>query len=162
MAQILPNDPRPPYIQIADELRRSIKAGELKPGDRLTSSRELATEWGVAAMTVHQAIRVLRDEELVVSAQGRGVYVRNTDEISSTSESTTPTGDQISGIHERIERLEQLVRDRPLDGEIEDLKRQVGNLSSQMIDLYAKLGQPYPRDATVGTEGKRNRRAATE
>ncbi|MBB5870587.1 DNA-binding GntR family transcriptional regulator [Allocatelliglobosispora scoriae] len=160
MAQILPNDPRPPYVQIADELRRSIKAGELKPGDRLTSSRELAAEWGVAPMTIHQAIRVLRDEDLVVSAQGRGVYVRHADEASDANESHSTAEEQLSGIHERLERLEQLVGDQRVDGEIEDLKRQVGNLSSQMIDLYAKLGQPYPREASVGSDGKRTRRAA--
>jgi GntR family transcriptional regulator len=166
MVQIFPNDPRPPYVQIADELRRSIKAGELKPGDRLTSGRELAAEWGVAAMTVHQAIRVLREEELVVSAQGRGVYVRSAEDTRTADESSEPTEPdfavQLHALHERIDHLEELVGDQALRGEIDDLKRQLGNLNSQMIDLYAKLGQPYPGSSAADTGSRRTRKAAAE
>jgi GntR family transcriptional regulator len=70
-----PNDPRPPYLQVADDLRRSILAGTYKPGERLPSGRELARRYGVAPMTVNHAVGVLRDEHLVESYQGRGVFI---------------------------------------------------------------------------------------
>lgn len=71
------NDPRPVYRQLADELRRAISSGKLGPGAKLPSGRELALEHDIAPMTVQQAIRLLRDEGLVVAHQGRGVYVRD-------------------------------------------------------------------------------------
>ena len=75
MAAVNPNDPRPPYVQIADDLRRAITSGELKPRDRLESGRDLAKRYGVAPMTVNSAISALRDEGLLTSWQGRGVFV---------------------------------------------------------------------------------------
>jgi DNA-binding transcriptional regulator YhcF (GntR family) len=71
-----PDDPRPPYLQVAGALREAILSKTLGPGDQLPSGTELAKRYGVARMTVQQAIRTLRDEGLVVSRQGSGVFVR--------------------------------------------------------------------------------------
>ncbi|MFE3052555.1 GntR family transcriptional regulator [Nocardia sp. NPDC059239] len=71
-----PDDPRPPYLQVANVLRAAILTRKLAPGEKLPSGPQLAERYGVARMTVQQAIRVLRDEGLVVSRQGSGVYVR--------------------------------------------------------------------------------------
>jgi DNA-binding transcriptional regulator YhcF (GntR family) len=71
-----PDDPRPPYIQVAGALRAAILTKTFEPGDQLPSGSQLAARYGVARMTVQQAIRVLRDEGLVVSRQGSGVFVR--------------------------------------------------------------------------------------
>lgn len=69
------DDPRPAYAQVADDLRASIEVGRLKPGDRLPPGRDLAAEYGVAVMTIQKALDVLRREGMVVSQQGRGVFV---------------------------------------------------------------------------------------
>lgn len=71
-----PDDPRPPYQQVAGELRAAILSRKLLPGEKLPSGAALAAEYGVARMTVQQAIRLLRDDSLVVSRQGSGVFVR--------------------------------------------------------------------------------------
>ncbi|RBM19400.1 GntR family transcriptional regulator [Prauserella sp. PE36] len=71
-----PDDPRPPYQQVANALRAAILTRKLGPGDKLPSGPQLADRYGVARMTVQQAIRLLRDEGLVVSRQGSGVFVR--------------------------------------------------------------------------------------
>lgn len=71
-----PDDSRAPYLQVAGLLRAGILTGRYAPGDRLPSGPELATQLGVARMTVQQAIRLLRSEGLVVSRQGSGVFVR--------------------------------------------------------------------------------------
>lgn len=67
---------RPPYRQIADQLRAEIDAGRSRPGDRLPSEAELTRHYGVARMTARQAIQELRNEGRVVSEHGRGVFVR--------------------------------------------------------------------------------------
>lgn len=69
-------DDRPPYRQIADQLRAAIDRGELRPGDRLPSEAELTKHYSVARMTARQAIQELRSEGRVVAEHGRGVFVR--------------------------------------------------------------------------------------
>ncbi len=71
-----PDDPRPPYIQVATALRASILSRKFQPGEQLPSQNDLAKTFGVARMTVQQALRILRDEGLTVSRQGSGVFVR--------------------------------------------------------------------------------------
>ncbi|MGJ6968926.1 GntR family transcriptional regulator [Streptosporangium sp. G11] len=71
-----PDDPRPPYLQVAHQLRAAILTRKFTPGEKLPSGPELAKRFGVARMTVQQAIRELRDEGLVISRQGSGVFVR--------------------------------------------------------------------------------------
>jgi DNA-binding transcriptional regulator YhcF (GntR family) len=71
-----PDDPRPPYQQVASDLRAKILTKHFDAGEKLPSGPELAKHYGVARMTVQQAIRLLRDESLIVSRQGSGVFVR--------------------------------------------------------------------------------------
>lgn len=71
-----PNDPRPPYVQVASTLRAAILTRKYAPGEQLPSGPELAANYGVARATVQSALRVLREEGLIVSRQGSGVYVR--------------------------------------------------------------------------------------
>ncbi|GAA4593715.1 GntR family transcriptional regulator [Planotetraspora phitsanulokensis] len=71
-----PDDPRAPYLQVAHQLRAAILTRKFAPGEKLPSGPELAKTFGVARMTVQQAIRELRDEGLVISRQGSGIFVR--------------------------------------------------------------------------------------
>ncbi|MGH7748616.1 MAG: GntR family transcriptional regulator, partial [Candidatus Dormibacteria bacterium] len=71
-----PDDPRPPYQQVANALKAAILTKKFAPGERLPSGTELAKRYGVARMTVQHALGVLRDDGLIVSRQGSGVFVR--------------------------------------------------------------------------------------
>ncbi|MEU4800732.1 winged helix-turn-helix domain-containing protein [Actinosynnema sp. NPDC023587] len=71
-----PDDPRPPYVQVANALRAAILTKVFKAGDKLPSRAELAKKYDVAPMTVQNALRELRDKGLIVSRQGSGVFVR--------------------------------------------------------------------------------------
>ena len=51
--------------EIADTLRERIRAGELKPGDRLPTQAELAEEFGVERGAVRQALRALQEDGLL-------------------------------------------------------------------------------------------------
>lgn len=64
------------YERIADELRQSIRAGELLPGDRLPSETRLAAEYGRSVPTIRDALRLLQDEGLIEKQHGRGNFVR--------------------------------------------------------------------------------------
>ncbi|MGW6279875.1 GntR family transcriptional regulator [Kribbella sp. NPDC055071] len=65
----------PPYRRIVEELRGRILSGELRPGERIPSVRQLAQRWGVAIATATRAMATLRDEGLVEATVGSGTVV---------------------------------------------------------------------------------------
>lgn len=71
--------PVPPYLQLAAILRRRIVDGEIPPGRRIPSLVELEQEFGLARDTLRKAIQVLRDEGLVRTVVGMGVFVVDRD-----------------------------------------------------------------------------------
>ncbi|MFI7512498.1 GntR family transcriptional regulator [Micromonospora echinofusca] len=64
-----------PYRQIANDITTKIKNGELKPGDKLPSTRELAETYQVHMNTASRALSLLHDRELITGHPGRGTYV---------------------------------------------------------------------------------------
>ena len=69
-------DRRPASERLADELRHAIERGDLAPGSRLPSERELAERHSIARNTARQAIALLAQSGLVTAEHGRGVFVR--------------------------------------------------------------------------------------
>ena len=65
------------FRQIADHLREAIRDGRLRAGQKMPSEAELMEYYGVARMTVRQAVQELKAEGLAVSEHGRGVFVRS-------------------------------------------------------------------------------------
>jgi GntR family transcriptional regulator len=61
---------------MAETIRRQIESGELPPGARLPSERDLASTYGTARNTAREAVRILADAGLVITDQGKGSYVR--------------------------------------------------------------------------------------
>ncbi|GAA4909378.1 TetR family transcriptional regulator [Stackebrandtia albiflava] len=70
-----PTQREPPYRQIAAEIRAGITAGDLRPGDRVPSVRQIARRWNVAVATANRVMASLRDEGLVVTRVGAGTVV---------------------------------------------------------------------------------------
>ena len=65
---------------IADSLRSKIESGELQPGDRFPTERELVQKYNVARMTVRHALDIVQIEGLIDRKRGRtgGTFVRAT------------------------------------------------------------------------------------
>src|SRR5512142_516557 len=61
--------------QLAHELRRRIRIGELAPGDKLPSEPELAHDRAVSRASVRAAITILEEEGFVRRRHGSGTYV---------------------------------------------------------------------------------------
>ena len=71
----------PVYIQLAGQiLRARILSGELAPRRPVPSKRTLMQDYGVAGGTIDKAIAILRDEGLVRTVTGRGIYVTPEDQ----------------------------------------------------------------------------------
>ncbi len=60
---------------VADELRRRIVDGDLRPGDRVPSTRAITREWGVAMATATKVLGALREDGLVRAVPGIGTVV---------------------------------------------------------------------------------------
>ncbi len=63
------------YVQVRESLRDQIKAGVLKPGQKLPAEDELAAQFGVSRMTVRQGISDLTDEGMLYRRRGIGTFV---------------------------------------------------------------------------------------
>lgn len=66
------------YERVLEQIKRLIEQGDLKPGDRLPSERELAERIGLSRASLREAFRVLEVEGIVVSKPGGGRYIRKT------------------------------------------------------------------------------------
>jgi len=69
-----PQDTRPIYVQIVDEVRRALVLGTLAPDDPLPSVRDLAVKLRVNPNTVSQAYRELERQGMVYVRRGQGTY----------------------------------------------------------------------------------------
>lgn len=64
------------YQRIARSLRERITGGDLPPGSRLPTEKQLAAEWSVSIPTIRQAVDELQGEGLIEKRQGIGTFVR--------------------------------------------------------------------------------------
>jgi GntR family transcriptional regulator len=55
---------------VADDIAAQIASGELAPGARLRSERDLAAHYGVSYGTIRRAMEVLRDRSLITTIHG--------------------------------------------------------------------------------------------
>lgn len=70
-----PIKPKKVSVQIAEQIRSSILAGEFSPGEKLPPERELAEMFGVSRPSVREALNNLASTGLVMSYQGGGTVV---------------------------------------------------------------------------------------
>lgn len=78
MNKFVPNFDRsrvPLYVQLASVMRQRIETGHWSEGGKISTIEELESEFGVARVTVRQAIEMLREEGLLDAQQGRGTFV---------------------------------------------------------------------------------------
>lgn len=69
------SDDKPIYPQIVEQIERLIVSGELLPGDKLPSVRDLARDAQVNPNTVMRALSELENRELIISHRVNGKSV---------------------------------------------------------------------------------------
>jgi GntR family phosphonate transport system transcriptional regulator len=65
------------WRQIAESLSADLKAGRIKPGDRLPTEVELAERFTVNRHTVRRAVAMLAEQGILRVEQGRGTFVND-------------------------------------------------------------------------------------
>lgn len=75
LIDIDPDSESPLYQQLRDQVVQAIADGSLRPGDALTSVRQLAGQFGINAATVGKGYDLLRQEGLVRTSRRSGSVV---------------------------------------------------------------------------------------
>ncbi|MFC3061267.1 aminotransferase-like domain-containing protein [Paenirhodobacter populi] len=124
----------PKYLSLVRALRDGVRRGDLSPGSRLPTVRDLAWKLGVTPGTVARAYQIATQEGLLEAAVGRGTFV------STQSRRLGPT--------EPLYR--QPMTDPEDDDGVVDLRSpqlpdvgQVAALKTAMAEATAELGQQY-------------------
>ena len=65
----------PIYTQIVNQIQAQVVSGILQPGGQLPTVRALAEELRVNFNTVARAYRILDEERIISTQQGRGTYI---------------------------------------------------------------------------------------
>ncbi len=71
------NNAQPIYMQIVEKMKTQIISGELSPGDKIHSVRDLALIAGVNPNTMQRALSQLETEGLVVTQRTMGRFITN-------------------------------------------------------------------------------------
>jgi DNA-binding transcriptional regulator YhcF (GntR family) len=122
--------------RIVAALRSRIMSGELAPGDRVPSTRELTREWGVAMATATKALSTLRHEGLVQPIAGVGTVVAET---SATARARTDAEPHDALTAEAI--VAAAVRVADVEGiEAVSMRRVASELGAAAMSLYRHVG----------------------
>ena len=81
-----PDSEVPLYHQLVTQIVLAILSGDLQPGDRLPSTRELSRRFAIHPNTISTGYRHLEREGWAELRHGSGVYVRTNTETPSTPE----------------------------------------------------------------------------
>ena len=73
--QIAPGTDQPIYAQIVAQIEAAVAKGDLRPGDRLPTVRQLAEELVLNPNTVAKAYRLMEMSGLVATRKGAGTFV---------------------------------------------------------------------------------------
>jgi GntR family transcriptional regulator len=77
-------DSRPMYLQITEQIRLRIAAGDWAPGKELPSIRALAADLRVSVITVKRAYLDLETEGVIVTRHGKGSFVAEADDLAGS------------------------------------------------------------------------------
>lgn len=110
----------PIYTQIVNQIQSQLVNGILKPGDQLPTVRALALELRVNFNTVARAYRILDEERIISTQQGRGTFIMQIPppdvneklRIESLIELTDRFLDEAERLGFSEREVSQMVRDR--------------------------------------------------
>jgi GntR family transcriptional regulator len=95
---VLTVDPRsgvPIYLQVVEQIKRSVALGILASGEQLPTVKQLALELTVNPNTVARAYRELERDGVIETAVGRGSFVRRDGDVDSPRVAAEIAGDAL-------------------------------------------------------------------
>ncbi|OGD23185.1 MAG: hypothetical protein A2Y69_09745 [Candidatus Aminicenantes bacterium RBG_13_59_9] len=93
-----PSSPDPMYKQVTEQVKNAIASGDLKPGEKLPSVRELAEGLKISGITIKRAYLDLEIEGYIFTRAGLGSFVADIDREKLRREKLTEFRAALSGI----------------------------------------------------------------
>jgi GntR family transcriptional regulator len=127
MPVVLTVDPRsgvPIYLQVIEQVKRSVALGVLASGEQLPTVKQLALDLTINPNTVAKAYRELERDGVIETAPGRGSFVRGNGSIDTTKAAATDVA---------RDAIEAAVREAKSIGLQAD---QIRSLASNAIDRW--------------------------
>jgi GntR family transcriptional regulator / MocR family aminotransferase len=149
----------PLYRQLYDSLRRAILSGQLAPGTRLQSTREMASELKVSRNTVVNAYEQLLAEGYLEGQVGSGTYVsralpEDLLNVKIVTRSLARTGPKGAGLSERGKLFAAFAPTVPRSPErVRPFQAGVPALDCFPFDIWSKLVARHwrrPADSLLG------------
>ncbi len=137
-----PEAAEPLYQQVKRMIVEGIRSGQFGDDKRLPSENHLVERLNVSRMTVHRALRELKDEGVIVRVPGRGSFV-SSEKPRSTLLETQDIAEEIrsrsAAYHCRVEILEESRADREVAAA---LSLKVGDPVFHSVIVHEENGQP--------------------
>ncbi|MDR1164640.1 MAG: GntR family transcriptional regulator [Deltaproteobacteria bacterium] len=132
----------PAYIQLATLIKDKISSGEFTPGMRIPAEVAISKTYGVAVMTVRQAIHVLAEQGLLRRVHGSGTFVCGPD--------WTRANFNMEGLLDRLEDQDNVEiqilsagMSEASEKAAESLEIEPGAMILSMIRLVSHKGRPF-------------------
>ena len=115
----------PLYQQLKNKIKREIRTGLLKAGDRLPSEIQMQKDYGLSRVTVRNAMSELESEGYAIKVQGKGSFVSGSDitrlpiGVTSFTEDVKMQGLQLES---KVVKADLEVAESDLDREFFNLK----------------------------------------
>ena len=143
------------FKEIERQIREMIYAGTLKPGDKLPSEKELASQFRAGRLSVREALRTLEQAGLIVVRQGStgGSYIKELDAavtVESMSDLMRQGDISLRQLTDARLAIEKLILDKVFDDISDDHLLALGKCVQELEGLVEE-GRPegYPVDPTL-------------
>ena len=127
----------PLHVEVAELLRRQILSGTIKAGEKLPALNELTEKFGVARMTIRQAMDALEDEGLIERYAGKGTFAK---EIDLPMRQKLNMKAELSQLQAMVAQLEVMVVGDDDTPQIVDVD---GRAFRQMRRIHSQSGEPF-------------------
>lgn len=125
--------------EIVEQIKKLIARGDLKPGERIPSERDLAVMLGVSRPSVREAIMMLEAMGFVEARQGGGTFVRALTEASITDPLARLIEEKDPALLRALAEVRMgleswsayLAAQRAEPGEVAEIRRLYGVMASQ-------------------------------
>lgn len=127
----------PLHAEVAELLRRQILSGKIQAGDKLPALNELSEKFGVARMTIRQAMDALEDEGLIERFAGKGTFAKK---IDLPTRQKLNMKAELSQLQAMVAQLEVMVMGNDENAQIVDIG---GRAFRHMRRIHSQSGEPF-------------------
>ena len=115
------------YVEIADDIRRRIRNGEVDDDGRIGTFGSLEGDYSAAKGTIDKALGLLRDEGVVVTIAGKGIFATGAGSVPKSAD------DRVAALESEVATLHGEL------GVLQELRRKAENQDELLADVIREV-----------------------